>query len=214
MPAIALVTAAVETALNRLLTLDKHAAERLKPLNGQRLTVFVTGTPVALSLVFSHRIDVLGENGTFDDVVAQLDKHTCCVRAGLDVFPELKQSSKITSLIQAGKLSVEGELSIAQQASALFQQLNIDWEEIASGFVGDVPAHSAFALLTKARQSATQFLNNAKAGLSNALTEEKDIAVPRIAVTWYADQVSELRDDVARFEARLSKLEQNPPSNG
>ena len=44
-------------------------------------------------------------------------------------------------------------------------------------------------------------------GLSNAITEEKDIAVGKLAVMHFNDEVDALRDDVQRFEARLRLLE-------
>ncbi len=212
MPAVALFTASIETAINKALSLDSGSAARLKPLNGKRLTVFLSGTPIALSLVFSDKIDVLAENQTFEEVVSGLDGATCCIKARPDVLPELRQSSKITSLIQQNRLFVEGELNIAQQASSLFQNLYIDWEEHASAHIGDVAAHTLFSSLQSVKQRAEQLFGNAKAGLSNALTEEKDVAVPKIAVAHFADQVTDLRDDVDRFAARLSQLEQKTSS--
>ncbi len=212
MPAVALFTASIETAINKALSLDSGSAARLKPLNGKRLTVFLAGTPIALTLVFSDKVDVLAENQSFEDVVAELDGATCCIKTRPDVLPDLRQSSKITSLIQQNRLSVEGELSIAQQVSSVFQNLHIDWEEHASAYIGDVAAHTLFSSIQNVKLRAERFFGNAKAGLGNALTEEKDVAVPSIAVAHFADQVTDLRDDVERFEARLAQLEQKTTS--
>lgn len=208
MPAQALLTATIETAINQVLLLDPDSAARLQPLNGKRLTVFLDNTPVTLTLVFSQRIDVLAETRDFTQVVAELDAQSCCVKTSLDQLPALQQSSKLTSLIQEGKLFVEGELNVAQQVSQLFQGLDIDWEEHLSRYTGDVVAHNIFASVRSVNQSLGRLFDNAKAGLANALTEEKDIAVPAIAVAHFSDQVSDLRDDAERFAARLTQLEQ------
>ena len=94
----------------------------------------------------------------------------------------------------------------------MFQNLHIDWEEHASAYIGDVAAHTLFSSIQNVKLRAERFFGNAKAGLGNALTEEKDVAVPSIAVAHFADQVTDLRDDVERFEARLAQLEQKTTS--
>ncbi|WP_018984699.1 ubiquinone biosynthesis accessory factor UbiJ [Salinimonas chungwhensis] len=209
MPAASLFTATAETLLNRLIALDEDSAQRLVPLAGKRLSVFIEQLPVGITLVFSTRIDVLAEPHSFEDVCVHQDGESCFIKTSLDVLPSLTQTSQITRLIRADKLQLQGELSIAQQTAALFQQLDIDWEEQLARYTGDVPAHEAFASAQKFRQQFAAFGRRLQAGLGNALTEEKDIAVSKLAVMHFNDEVDALRDDVQRFEARLSLLEKN-----
>lgn len=207
MPAQALFTAALETAMNKLLSLDEDSAERLRQLAGKSLSVFITDTPVALRLVFADNVNVMAGLGSFDDEVKMLDKQSCCIQVSLDVLPQLKQSSRLTALIQEGKLTVEGELAVAQQVSSLFQALNIDWEDVVSQYTGDIMAHNLFTSANRVHQTMLGVIDNAKAGLGNALTEEKQIAAPSLAVAHFCDQVSDLRDDAERAQARINKLE-------
>ncbi|WP_216027007.1 SCP2 domain-containing protein [Aestuariibacter sp. A3R04] len=207
MPAQALFTATLETAMNQLLSLDEDSDDRLRQLAGKTLIVYIADTPIALRLVFADNVNVLAEQSTFSETVKALDKQSCCIQVSLDVLPQLKQSSRLTALIQEGKLTVEGELAVAQQASGLFQGLSIDWEEVVSQYTGDVVAHTLFASANRVHQTMLSVVNNAKAGLGNALTEEKQIAAPALAVTHFCDQVSDLRDDVERLQAKLNKLE-------
>lgn len=207
MPAQALFTAALETAMNKLLSLDEDSAERLRQLAGKSLSVFITDTPVALRLVFADNVNVMAGLGSFDDEVKILDKQSCCIQVSLDVLPQLKQSSRLTALIQEGKLTVEGELAVAQQVSSLFQALNIDWEDVVSQYTGDIMAHNLFTSANRVHQTMLGVIDNAKAGLGNALTEEKQIAAPALAVAHFCDQVSDLRDDAERAQARINKLE-------
>ena len=72
MPTSALVAATVESALNKLLSLDEASEKRLKALNGARLTAFISPLPYGITLSFSDRVDVLSEQGSFDDAVAAL----------------------------------------------------------------------------------------------------------------------------------------------
>ena len=49
----------------------------------------------------------------------------------------------------------------------------------------------------------------AEAILGSALTDEKQLAAHKLAVMHFSDQVSSLRDDAERFEARLERLERS-----
>ena len=83
MPTSALVTATAESVLNKLLSLDEDSEARLKALNGARLTAFVSPLPYGITLSFSDRVDVLSEQGSFDDVVVQM-MSACCTASCAD----------------------------------------------------------------------------------------------------------------------------------
>ena len=70
MPTSALVAATAESIINKLLSLDETSQKRLKSLNGARLSAFISPLPYGITLSFSERVDVLTEQGSFDDAVA------------------------------------------------------------------------------------------------------------------------------------------------
>ncbi|AXR07893.1 ubiquinone biosynthesis accessory factor UbiJ [Salinimonas sediminis] len=206
MPASALLSAIAETAINRVLALDEDSQARLLPLNGKRLTLYIDQFPHALTLVFSQRVDVLTELLEHSELVAQLDENSCCIRTSLEVLPKLTQTSQLTQLIRQGELHLDGDLHIAQHTAALFGQLDIDPQEWLSHYTGDVIAHQAGQTLAGFKTQIANALARSRAGISNALTEEKPIGVGKLAVMHFNDEVDALRDDVQRFEARLNAL--------
>ncbi|QJR81492.1 hypothetical protein CA267_012220 [Alteromonas pelagimontana] len=208
MPASALITAAIEFSINQLLSFDPDSKPRLAALNGKQLTVFVDVLPWALTLAFSRKVDVLVETRSYESCVANLSPAQCCIQTRLEALNELTQPAKLTGLIQQGKLSVEGDLSIAQHVSALFQQLDIDWEEQLAAYTGDVFANQAFATINHFKSSVTQWLSRAQDTVGNAIVEEKNLAAHRLAVVHFSDEVDALRDDVERAEARIRRLEE------
>ncbi|MEC8375175.1 MAG: SCP2 sterol-binding domain-containing protein [Pseudomonadota bacterium] len=208
MPTSALISATVETALNKLLSLDDESKKRLKGLNGARLTAFVSPLPYGITLSFSDRIDVLIEQESFDDVVTSLGRQDCCIKTSMQTLPALKETSQLTRLIQQKQLFLEGELNIAQQVSGLFQQLDIDIEELLAKKTNDVVAHQSVKTAKAIHHKSTAAISSIARIFGNALVEEKKVAAHKLAVLHFSDEVNALRDSTERLDARLSAIEE------
>lgn len=207
MPTSALVAASAESVINKILSLDEDSETRLKPLRGARLTAFVSPFPFGITLSFSDRVDVLTEQGAFEEAVASLGPKDCCIKTSLQTLPELKETSQLTRLIQQKALVLEGELNVAQQVSALFQQLDIDVEEILAQKTNDVVAHQTVKTVTVVHEKTMKALVSMGQVLGNAMVEEKQLAAHKLAVMHFSDEVNELRDRAENADARLRQLE-------
>lgn len=208
MPTSALVAASIETAINKVLSLDEDSEKRLKALTGARLTAFVSPLPYGITLSFSDRVDVLTEQGTFEEVVATLGAKDCCIKTSLNTLPELKETSQLTRLIQQKALFLEGELNVAQQVSALFQQLDIDVEELLAKKTNDVFAHQTVKVAKTLHEKSLAALSSLGRVVGNAVVEEKQLAAHKLAVMHFSDEVNALRDSTDGLEARLRRLEE------
>ena len=69
------------------------------------------------------------------------EKVDCVIATDLATLQKLNDPSLLTRLIKQDKLQIEGDLQVAQQFSFLLQQLNPDWEQQLSGWLGDALAH-------------------------------------------------------------------------
>jgi ubiquinone biosynthesis protein UbiJ len=208
MPTSALVAATLETTINKLLSLDEDSEKRLKSLSGARLTAFVSPLPYGITLSFSDRVDVLTEQDTFEHVVKQMGSKDCCIKTSLSTLPELKETSQLTRLIQQKALFLEGELNVAQQVSALFQQLDIDVEELLSQKTNDVFAHQTVQMAKTVHKKSLSVLSSLGRVLGNTVVEEKKLAAHRLAVMHFSDDVNALRDSTDRLDERLRQLEE------
>lgn len=205
MPTVPLVTATVEAALNKVLSLDPDVPAKLGALQGKRLVVELSDVKQRFALVFSSQIDVLAMPDRVDSVA----HNECVIKTRLSVLPQLRDTSQLTQLIRSGELEVNGELAIAQSFSGLLQTLDIDMEEQLALKTNDLIAHEVFSLAAKARVQLRKFGSKAEAILGSALTDEKQLAAHKLAVLHFSDQVSSLRDDAERLEARLARLERS-----
>lgn len=207
MPFPQLLTSAIELAFNSLLALDSDSQMRLKKLSGRSLQITVAELPWPILFSFSEQIDVRVVMPTSNDEPDN-EAVDCLIELKLETLPLLQDSSQLTQLIQQQKLNLIGDIYVAQTFSTLIKDLDIDWEEQLSKYTGDVVAHQTFSsmrnLFAKAQQSIT---NNAEQ-ISQRLTQVDSVAVSKLEVMHFSDQINTLRSDTERLIARVSLLEQ------
>lgn len=199
MPTKQLFSSALEIPLNALLGLDEQSAKRLQPLQGKRLTVALKELPWPMTLAFSERIDILMDQENQDA--------DCLISMQLSTLSELQDSSQITRLIQQGKLDLQGDIQIAQHFSNLVKELDIDWEEHLSHYVGDVAAYQMSTWLKQASSHIQQGIKRFEQRLFDAAVEEKRLTPHQLEVEQYLDNIHRLRSKTEKLDARIATLE-------
>ncbi|WP_058120334.1 SCP2 domain-containing protein [Photobacterium kishitanii] len=197
MPIDAFVTGAIETALNQLVKDDADSQRRLSRLRGKVISVTLNEFGKTLYFIFSQQIDVLAVyEGDVD----------CQLALNLTVLPELRQQANVTQLIKADKLALDGDLQLAQHFSSLLSGLKPDLEEKLSHYSGDIVAHTVVSSVKSSGQFLQQRLLKRQQNLAQTLTEEWRLLPQPLEIAYFADQVDDLKSDVACFEARLNQL--------
>ncbi|WP_416306516.1 ubiquinone biosynthesis accessory factor UbiJ [Neptunicella sp. SCSIO 80796] len=199
MPVAQLVTAVLESAINKLLSMDEQSAERLRPLTGKQLKVDLRELPWPLTLVFNNHIEIQANSA------ADVD---CTLKLSVGTLNKLQDSSQLTQLIQNRELELLGDIHVAQSFSVLIKDLDIDWEEQLSVYTGDVFAHQTMRTGKRAGAAIKDTALRFESTLRDAAIEEKALAPHPVAVEAFYQGVNQLRADVARFEARLSLFQQ------
>ncbi|MEP0357518.1 SCP2 sterol-binding domain-containing protein [Paraglaciecola sp.] len=204
MPIAQLLTSGIELGFNQLLNLDTDSQARLAKLNGKSLQVSVKELPFPLLFSFSEQVEV--------GAVVESNEHNqapdCLIELDLNTLPKLQDSSQLTQLIQQKKLSLIGDIYIAQTFGDLIKELDIDWEEQLSKYTGDVVAHQTFSSAKSLLSQAKQELEKAATNIGDRMTQADAIAVKPIEMALFSDQVGDLRSDTERLLARLQRLEQ------
>ena len=197
MPFEAFITAAVESSMNILVNDDPELVRRLSRLKGQVIQVHLRELNKTLTFVFSQQIDV---------IAAYEGEPDCYLSLNLASLSELREQSNITQLIKQDKLTLEGDIQLAQKFSQLLSDCKPDIEEWLSRITGDVVAHnlvqSASGLREFAKRRAEKHTNH----LAQAITEEWKLAPSSLEVAHFCDQVDGVASWTARVEAKLNKL--------
>ncbi|NUY55433.1 hypothetical protein BZG78_03560 [Salinivibrio sp. MA351] len=192
-----LVCAGLETALNGVINKDADSQRRLARLKGRSIGVTLQEYNRQWVFVFGQQIDVLSH------YEGELD---CALSLSLSALPQLQQKANLTALIKADKLTLDGDMDVAQQFSQLLSGIQFDVAEWLSPYTGDVVAHTLVSQAQQRWQQLQQLAQRQQRYAGEVITEEWRLAPGPLEVAAYSDQVDELRSDAARLEAKVKQL--------
>lgn len=184
--------------INQLISLDPDYQQLLPPLIGKtirleilqpKFTVFITFTDTALTL-----------HSQLDDVA------DCTIRGSALALLRLSRQSHKTAALAQGEVEILGDLFLAQHLNTLNTELNIDWEEQLSKFVGDFAAFKIGSVLRKAWNWKLQCFDTLSQNLNEYLHEEVHQLPPRLALNDFFDDIDTLKNDLERLTARFERL--------
>ncbi len=201
MSAPALLCAALEVALNRHLALEASALSACAELSGRVIELHTDAPSWSFWIEFhGGGVRVLPDLGRAAEVR---------VSGSLSTLMRLAW----TAADGAGDigipqgLQIDGDVELLQRFNRILVGVGFDPEEIAARFVGDAAAHRATQGLRALMGWGRQSLGTLGLDAAEYLREEThDLARAADVQDWVAG-VERLRDGVARFEARLRRLE-------
>ncbi len=184
--------------LNRQIQAKTPARELCAELEGRVFAVRVKNTSLAMHfIVGSGEIFLVGAYGDDPDVVVTGSLLSLARLAG----PEGD------SAIRDGAVDLTGDALLAQQFQTLLRYGRPDFEEELSSAVGDVVAHSVGGFARSVGRWGKEARSTLRQNVSEYLQEESRSVPSRYETDAFRKKVESLRDDVARFEARLKRLE-------
>ncbi|EIJ41739.1 hypothetical protein BegalDRAFT_0828 [Beggiatoa alba B18LD] len=101
---------------------------------------------------------------------------------------------------------LQGDMDVIQGLMQVFRQLQVDWEEKLSQWIGDVPAHQLGRVVQQTQHYAQSQWQTGEANISEYLQEELKALPAHAEVQAFLDAVDVLRDDVERLEQRICLL--------
>lgn len=185
-----LICATLEKVMHKVVAMDPASPVLLQKVQGKQLALQLQELP--WRFVLSATADTLLLNQHNENV-------DCVIVTDLATVQKLSDPSQLTRLIKQDKLQIDGDLQVAQQFSALLQQLNPDWEQQLSGWLGDALAHKVAAAL-KQLQLAIQ------AQLQQLEQATVELAQDELALSPTQAEVNQFSRDVSQLQARLDKL--------
>ena len=104
-------------------------------------------------------------------------------------------------------IEIRGDAEVARIFSELLSDINIDWEEYFSQYIGDVAAYNIGLIFAELNNWAKHAKNSFVDNLSDYITEETDLLPSKEDIENFISQVDQLRDSIDRLDARLNSFE-------
>ena len=189
----------VVAMINRQIGARTPARELCGELDGRVLAVRVPDTALAVYLRVTDGVVAASARSEREpDVVVSGSVLSLARIAGPDG----------ESLFRDGSVTINGDALVAQQFQRLLRYGRPDLEEELSMVIGDVAAHGVGEFVRSAVQWVDETRRTMAGNVGEYLQEESRAVPGRHEVDAFRQDVNELRDDVARLEARLRAAEE------
>ena len=200
-----------DKAIELALSLDEESRTRLSRLNGKRIRVNLTRPRSAFLVSVDNSSVVLSQ---LDLPEADLDSVADASNStdGADVtitgsVSALRSMLDGNDALYSGEVVIEGDIAVSQHLKEVLAQMDLDWQEAVSPYLGDSFTHR----LDTAQSRLLEWLKRTREGTrqntSEYLQEEIELVASNAQVRIFCEEVDELRAAVDRLEARLQRLE-------
>ncbi len=210
MPITQLLSGAAELSANELMRWDNDYQTYLAPLAGRSLGITLLPMHLTVHLYFSDsRIDIsIPETLPQNEIEVATDICDCHLTIHISALSEMRNANQLTRLIKEDKLDIEGDLAVAQNVSALANNLDIDLTEMLTHKLGDVPAHTLMGGANSIKNYVAYLKQHVEVTVGEALIEEKRLVASPLALAHFSDEVTDTRYWCDRLTARIQRLEQ------
>lgn len=169
-------------------------------LIGKVLAINLKELSQPLILIFSEqRVDVVNQWPTPAD---------CVIKTAFVTLVQLKDKQQLSTLINDGKIVIEGDMQIVQHWSALLDAAQWDPAHYLAPYVGNVLAEGMSRWVKKGLIGINGLLYQQKNHFKDVLVEEWRMYPNTLEVLSFADKVEKVAADIAKLEQRLAKLEE------
>lgn len=190
----------LQAAVRRALEFDPETRERIAELDGRVVEVVFTGLEQTLCVAIDQ------ESVRFSRA-AERDPDLR-LKGSPIAFARYVMAPDRVELTESG-IKIEGDIGLAQRFVGVLRQLDIDWEEWASRYVGDVVAYRAGRLAESMRDWARDSRRQFQQDVAEYLQEEARLLAPRERVTRLMNDIDATRSDVERLAQRIRRLSGN-----
>ncbi|NNC68142.1 MAG: hypothetical protein HKN83_08930 [Gammaproteobacteria bacterium] len=197
----------INNALQKYLDSDPEIAAKLNKFEGQRLLVHLTDIEKEFLLTPVNSSVVVSEHVVDEDASEESELNiTTTIHSNIISLARMGLGAEYRSMLNSGSLKIEGDVEFANQLRSIFIQVDIDWEEIASKYVGDAVAYQIGLIANKFKNYKKRSIENFRLDVSEYLQEESRILPTKVELDRFMIGVDSLDANVQRLEARIQRL--------
>ncbi|MCI0401118.1 MAG: SCP2 sterol-binding domain-containing protein [Gammaproteobacteria bacterium] len=191
--------ASLERWLNRVIRLDPEAVRAFGELSGKVIAIELI-KPEAVLFILPY-CDGIRLHTAFDG-----DVHVRIVGRPLALLSMARRHGG-NEPKPSGDVEISGDVRLAQRFQRIMDNMDIDWEELLSHWVGDVAAHQIGNFARSLRNWVSETQHSLEMDVAEYLLEESQLVARREDVDEFVGAVDTLRGDLDRLEDRLKRIE-------
>ncbi len=184
-----------EKMVNKVLSLDEETLASLAILAGKVFEIDVLNTDIRIFILPS------GEGITL------ASEYEGKADVAIKGRPSALLGMITAEKIGAGEIEINGNVGLAQQFQSILKNMDVDWEEYLSHFVGDITAHNVGNFLRGVSRFAMATGKTIGLDISEYLRYEKEALLDKLELDEFIQTVDKLRNDVERMQKRVERLE-------
>lgn len=191
--------ASLELAINKALSLDLSAQQKLQQLSPNSLHLQFNDWNISLFILLK-------------EAQVQLLQHyeascSAVISGPSTAFFELLRSDDKGAALISGELQLQGNSQLLLELQAIMNTLELDWESRLADVLGDIPAHligrSGRHFWQFTQQSGQKFQQH----LKEFIVEEARLLPSQREAEGFYQQINELQYRCDRLTARLEKVQ-------
>lgn len=195
-----MITQILESMGNRLLEFDPDTQRSLSQLQGKvfKLELSIVGREIFF-IPITDGIQIKEEWPGKVDII---------MRGSPLAFLQfgLKQKGVDNQVFLEKRVTIEGDAELAQDLQKVLRELDIDFEELLSRYIGDIAAHEIGRSAKAFRGWAKEAANSMRADIQEYMVEESRILAPSWRIEKFNEQADALRADVDRLDQRIQRI--------
>ena len=183
-----------EKMVNKVLSLDEEVLASLATLAGKVIEINVLNTDIKIFILPSEEgITLVSEYEGKADVA-------------IKGRPSALLGMITAEKVGAGDIEIIGNVGLAQKFQSILKNMDVDWEEYLSHFVGDITAHKVGNFLRGMSRFAKATGKTIGLDISEYLRYEKEAVLDKSELDEFNQSVDKLRNDVDRLQKRVERL--------
>lgn len=182
--------------INRALSDDPWAMQRLAAFAGSTLRITLADKPLV-----RYRIEpngLLAAHEAFGD-----DEPTLSIELPADAAVRFISNGR-HGVLKAAK--IRGNIDLANTVNDVLDNIRPDPEAFLASKIGDIAAHRAVSFFSSVKTGIEQLAVRLKDQFTEHVAEGHSVIVPNDEVTAFIAEVDTLRNDVARLQQRIERL--------
>lgn len=188
--------ASIETSLNAWLKLEGQTLPKFNNMQSKIICLHITGLDLKLYFLPDQNDIAVMEN--------YAGEPDTTIKGAPITLMRLGTSSNSGKTLLETDASIEGNTQLGAEFSRILGEVDIDWENLLSQFVGDSVAYQTGQLVAGSAKWLKEQQQSLQSETTEYLTEEAQLTPAEAEINHYLDQVDELRMSVDRLEARIN----------